>query len=84
MNKNMSKNNEAKVTEQTFAVAVQKLGAKYAAIVTMVRELQDNLNELIGVSRELLREKNAKILELQVPVKKELKKGLKENEEKKL
>jgi hypothetical protein len=63
-----------KVDEQTFTVTVQKLGAKYQAIVTMISELQDNLNQLIYVARELLKEKDAKIVELQVPVKKELKK----------
>ena len=63
-----------KVDEQTFMQTVQKLGAKYQAIVTMISELQDNLNQLIYVARELLKEKDAKIVELQVPVKKELKK----------
>ena len=67
---------QPKIDEQTLTLSIQKLGAKYVAIVTMVNELQDNLNQVIQVSFMLLKEKDAKILELQVPrlEKKEVKK----------
>lgn len=65
----LSQQNKQKITEQTLQAAIQKLARKYEAIITMVAELQDNLNQVIQVSYALLKEKDAKIVELQTPVK---------------
>jgi len=61
--------NQQKITEETRKIVILKLSKKYDAIVTMIHELQDNLNQLIHVDAELLREKDEKIMELQAPVK---------------
>ncbi len=65
---------ERKVDEQILTQAVQKLGRKYDAVYTMISELQDNLQQVVYVARELLKQKDVKIAELQAPVKKTLEK----------
>ena len=67
--------NQQKPNEQILQTAVQKLAKKYEAIIksseanlTMIMELQDNLNQVIAISYALLKEKQDKIVELQAPV----------------
>ena len=59
---------QQKVTEETRQIVIQKLSNKYQAILTMIGELQDNLNQIIAVDAMLLKEKDAKIAELQAPI----------------
>ena len=55
--------------EQNLQLSIQKLAAKYQAIITMINELEDNLNAVIQASFAIIKEKDDKIRELQVPVK---------------